>query len=208
MFARLKVRNTMITERTYSDELDDDEDDDDTNGTRYLDRSTISRPSNILSDMYDRLMAYSELLSEYNVHSTPHHAHFLSHLTVNGIRYTIRSKHIGNNNILVVGENDEEVPVSIEHILQFQGHSDIWALVRAHKAVSVRNDPFHNFPLLPAKLYNPLLHDALELVHSSALEIHFAEHTFDWEGQQVSAIISLSRASDITKYASGFSRQD
>lgn len=123
----------MIVERTYCD------DDDDLNiDTEPFNRSTTSRPSN-------RLAAYSELLSEYNIRSTPHQAHFLSHLTVNSVRYTTRSKHEGNSNILV-GENDEEVPVSIIQILQFPGHPDAWVLVRAYRDVSVKNDPFRGFP--------------------------------------------------------------
>lgn len=196
MFSRLislKVRNILLAEKIYGDDDDGDLD----MGTDHLNRSTNSRPSNIPSDLYNRLQTYSGLLSEYNVRSTPHQAHFSSHLTVNGVRYTTRAKHEGNSNILVVGEDDEDVPVSIEHILQFPGYSDAWVLVRAHRDVSVKNDPFRSFPLLRAKLYSPLLHDALELVHSSALEIHFAKHTFIWEEQQVSAIISLSRVGGV-----------
>lgn len=52
-------------------------------------------------------------------HIAPHRAKLLSHLTVRGVRYSVRSKHEGNSGILLEDVDNNSIAVCIEHMGQF-----------------------------------------------------------------------------------------
>lgn len=149
----------------------------------------------IPAHVQDALRDYCDLLQDYAITEVPSKAQFLSHLTVEGVRFTTRATHLGNSNILVRGLSNEEIPASIEHILRLPNSSDAWVLVRCHKDIDV-HDPFLTYPLIRAKMWSSLYHDRLDVVHFSSLTTHFAKHTFCWEDKQVVIASSLSRVSD------------
>jgi hypothetical protein len=127
----------------------------------------------------------------------PAQVNFLSHLTLDGFRYAVRTKHEGNSNLLITDAGGKLVPVSIEHILRLPGQprDNAWMVVKRLRPIAVVRDPFLDFPLLRAKMWSAELSDELELIDLTMIESHFAKCSFRWEGKIVALVISLSKVS-------------
>lgn len=142
-----------------------------------------SQPKRVIPEHLRTILAESG-------HDVPHKAQFLTHLTVEGLPYAVRTRHEGNSGILINGE----VPVQIEYILRFDS-GVICAVVRQYQPADVDFDPFSDFPLIGAKMWSTELFEQLEVVPIKYLKIQFAKCKVPWEGKDVTVIISLDKVS-------------
>lgn len=124
----------------------------------------------------------------------PPHARFLSHLTIEGITYSVSSKHIGNSSVLISDAQDDKlVPARIDYIIQLpiEGSTRTIVAIRRYNRAQV-HDPFSKYPVLRTELYNkdPTV---LEIVSLSSIQCHFASCPFHWQKMMFLAVISLNR---------------
>jgi hypothetical protein len=196
MFEKLlkpQVRDTLVTDMLASlplQDLDDGNDGDD--GDADADAGAWEwderGASPIPQDIFDALQCTLDF-------PPPRRARFLSHLTIQGLTYTISSKHSGNSQILIKANSAvDAVPCRITSILQFPVLNTIqtYVAVRRYGPSPIKNDPFLHFPMLRAQMrgteLGPLEIHTLDTVHS-----HFARGGLKWDGKDVNVVLSLSR---------------
>ena len=178
-----QVRNTLLTDiMGFSGEALDSSDDGDLPPVIL---KSISYLPDSLKDCIPKHLGY-----------LPASASTLSHLTVDGLTYSVASKHIGNSCILSPSKT-VFLPAQIEHIVQFVSNNNLSAVntlvaVRRFKQLNNHSDPFSIYPLLRTQIWSCEL-GALELHPVSAIQCHFACSTMLWEGERVMVMVSLSR---------------
>ena len=117
-----------------------------------------------------------ELIQGFPHVQLPNKAQFLSNLTVNGLRYTISSKHQGNSCVLFKPLDSEQVAATqIEFILQIQvsGSMQTLIIVHRHLGANIFHDPCLRFPVLRAKFYSSKL-DHLKIINAAQITSHYA----------------------------------
>jgi hypothetical protein len=185
-------RSTLLTDihtlssRLEDDEDDDEDDDDDTIVTAWNDRTAQTIPMKLIQGL-----PHVQL---------PNKAQFLSNLTVNGLRYTVSSKHQGNSCVLFkTPDSAQVVAAQIEFILQIQVSGPIQTLIiiRRHLAANILHDPCLRFPVLRAKFYSSEL-DHLEIINAAQITSHYAFFPCRYEDKDLILTISLSRVSPPT----------
>lgn len=197
MFKKLvdpERRSTLLTDiHTLSSRLedDDDDDDDDTIVTAWNDRTAQTIPMELIQGL-----PHVQL---------PKKAQFLSNLTINGLRYTVSSKHQGNSCALFKTlDSAQVVAARIEFILQIQvsGSMQTLIIIRRHLAANILHDPCLPFPVLRAKFYSSKL-DHLEIIDAAQITSHYAFFPCRYEGKDLILTISLSRVSPPTLPSGG-----
>jgi hypothetical protein len=130
----------------------------------------------------------------------PSKAHFLSHLTVGGLMYTVASKHAGNSHALLKADSSGlPTPFQIDHILQMCISDKIQAFLAVQRYTcqqSKDSDPFYCFPMLQAGLWDDEL-GPLEILAPELIYAHFAKISMIWEGVDRLVIVSLSCVSQM-----------
>jgi hypothetical protein len=134
-------------------------------------------------------------LSRFHSGST-YTAHFLTHLTINGLVYTQTSKHLGNSCILLKSQDQTQVPARIQRIFQIQLLDSVQTLIaiQRHQPARLCHDPFSRFPILRARVWEVKLGE-LEIIRPDQVFSHFACLPLkgEFEGHIIAA--SLSRVS-------------
>lgn len=108
--------------------------------------------------------------------------------------------HEGNSGVL---SNAYGTPFCIEHILHFSAAEPLentWFVVWRHKKARIQVDPYVRYPLLRAKLWGTELEQAVEVLHLTEIDAHFAKCAIQWETKEVNVVVSLSRVWNITKF--------
>jgi hypothetical protein len=130
----------------------------------------------------------------------PSRAPLLSYLTINGLTYSVSSKHHGNSCIMLdAGPNRRLLPARLDYIVQLQTDDDITTLlaVRRYQPFPRQNDPFTRFPLLQTQLLKPDL-DPLELYTVDKIRSHFALLSLVYQEKDAIVAVSLHRVSIFT----------
>jgi hypothetical protein len=187
-------RSTLFMDiHTLSSRLEDDEDDDDTIVTAWNDRTAQTIPMKLIQGL-----PHVQL---------PNKAQFLSSITINGLRYTVSSKHQGNACVLFKSSDSAQVVAAqIEFILQVQVSDSIQTLIiiRQHLAANISHDPCLPFPVLRAKFYSAEL-DHLEIINAAQITSHYAFFPCRYEDKDLILTMSLSRVSPPTLPFDGLS---
>ena len=195
MFEKLlkpQVRDTLVTDMLASlplhdgddgDYRDDGDADADTGAWVWDEHGTSPIPQHIF-DALQRTLDFPP----------PHRARFLSHLTIQGLTYTISSKHSGNSQILINADSADAVPCHITNILQFPVLNTVqtYIAVQRYAPSPIKNDPFLHFPMLHARTWGTEL-GPLEIYTLDAVHSHFARGGLKWDGKDVNVVLSLSR---------------
>jgi len=196
MFKKLvdpERRSTLLTDiHTLPSCLEDeDDDDDDTIVTAWNDRTAQTIPMELIQGL-----PHVQL---------PKKAQFLSNLTINGLRYTVSSKHQGNSCVLFKTlDSAQVVAAQIEFMLQIQvsGSMQTLIIIRRHLTANILHNPCLRFPVLRAKFYSSEL-DHLEIIDTAQITSHYAFFPCPYEGKDLILTISLSRVSPPTLPSDG-----
>ena len=124
-------------------------------------------------------------------------AQFLNHTTINGLIYTLTSKHKGNSCILLKTQEDQiQVPAQIQTIFQIPFLESVETLIaiRRHQPSQLRHDPFSAFPILRAQLWGAQLGE-LEVIQPDQVFSHFTCLPLKGEFEGYIVAASLSRVS-------------
>jgi hypothetical protein len=117
-------------------------------------------------------------------------------MTINGLIYTVTSKHQGNSCVLLKSKDQTQVPARIQTIFQINVLESVQTLIaiRRHRPARLCHDPFSRFPILCARVWEVQLGE-LEIIRPDEVVSHFACLPLkgDFEGHIVS--VSLSRVS-------------
>jgi hypothetical protein len=173
-----EMRNALLTDVF---KLKEDYDDDDTDLMLWNDRTVRSIPKELVQGL-----SYARL---------PEQGQFLSHLTINGLRYTVSSKHQGNSCVYFKKVDSEGlVAAQIEFILQIKvsGLVETMIIVRRRLSADGFDDPCLQFPILQAKFYSSEL-GCLEAINATQITSHYAFIPCFYEGKNLVLTISLSR---------------
>ncbi|KDR79753.1 hypothetical protein GALMADRAFT_136364 [Galerina marginata CBS 339.88] len=187
MFQKLvdpQIRDTLLTDMlSFTGDFDGDDGED-----------AISAPWSCSSIPGSLMACIAETFD--GIH--PMSVSLLSNITIQGVIYSVSSRHSGNSSILIQsGQQKVLIPAQIEHIVQLVFPNNIiapvtFAAARRYQPADIEHDPFTPYPFLRAQLWSREL-DTLELYPLESIECHFAYCPMEWEGQQVVAVISLSR---------------
>lgn len=127
------------------------------------------------------------------------HAHFVSSTSVSGFVHSTRQKHQGNSQVMFSPiDGGAPVPGFIDSI--FTVENDPRQYIAVHRVLSgssSNNDPFRDWPFLGVKMYDNALGD-LEVIPVSNIDFQFACCPLVWGGENVLAVVSLSRVSSST----------
>ena len=124
----------------------------------------------------------------------PSRAILQTYIDIHGLKFAVASKHPGNSSIMISSEGHSPQPAQLVYILKFNTPKtpSTYLAVRRYEAANVSYDPFSEYPVLGAKLWDSHLAD-VEIIKTSQVLSHFAclpvrlgKHTFN-------AVISLSR---------------
>ncbi|CAA7270442.1 unnamed protein product [Cyclocybe aegerita] len=140
-------------------------------------------------------------LAEFLEGPTPSEAHFLSHLSIDGVNYATSSKHAGNSCVLLhhphnyKSRNIECLDAAqIKYIVQVSsGDNSIQTYIGLSRYLhaDVVHDPYSRFPAFPARLSSRKL-GVLEIATPDQLFNHFACLPVCIEGRDLFAVLSLS----------------
>ena len=194
MFQKLvnpRLRDSLQTDMRVLSSLieggDDDDDGDD--GYCVMNERTVR---DIPRDLHNAL-------TRFHSEST-RTAQFLTHMTINGLIYTVTSKHQGNSCVLLKSKGQTQVPARIQTIFQINVLESVQTLIaiRRHLPARLCHDPFSRFPILCARVWETQLGE-LEIIRPDEVVSHFACLSLkgDFEGHIVS--VSLSRVSFIVR---------
>jgi hypothetical protein len=153
------MRNALLTDAF---KLTEDYDDEDTDLVLWNDRTVRSIPKELIQGL-----PYAQL---------PEKGQFLSHLTINGLRYTVSSKHKGNSCVFFKSVDSERpVAAQIEFILQIQVSGLVGTVIIVRRRLSADrfDDPCLQFPILQANFYSSEL-GCLETINAAQITSHYA----------------------------------
>lgn len=175
-----EVRNTLLTDVTAfiahvtPEAAADDSEPQLKDGTSF-----ISEPS------------HKALRTYFGSSLTPRTAKTMTTFTMRGLTYSTFSRHKGNSSVIVKNTLSQSlVPAQIEDIIQTSNDDVLFAI--RHYRHQCAGGPFDNWPLLQTSLWD-LEMGSLVVVPSCDVVCHFASLSFQWEGQERVAIISLAR---------------
>lgn len=135
--------------------------------------------------------------------SPPRRAYFLTHLTVNGITYSVSTRHLGNSSVMIHSDSKvTSVPARIDHILQFyfEDHLQTFIVVRCRQHSLSNHDPFLQHPILRMSIWSMQLKPP-EIVTLNDIDCHYAYVPTVWDGDQACIITSLSRVCIVCLHA-------
>lgn len=129
---------------------------------------------------------------------TTSRGHLLPNFLINGLFYSISSKHAGNSCVMfspAVGQ--QLVPARIIYIVQIMdsGTLSTYLAVRRHKPLDgSHSDPYLHFPVLRAQLWDSQLNDGLEILIPTQISSHFACLPIKVGQRKLIVALSLSRS--------------
>ncbi len=149
----------------------------------------------------------SEAFNEIS-HLKPHvtsRVQYLTHLTQHGIRYSIRSRHVGNSAVLLLDATGKQRPARIEYIFRLPTLQDqIFVAVRQYQeldAESMRNDPFRKYPQLRAEMWSTELYKELSIVQANMLDDQYASWVMPWKlatsNRATNVLVVMSLSCDV-----------
>ena len=184
-----QVRNTLLTDMLSLALAQENNDDDENIQTIYDETLKVAKLPTDLRQCIEQTFAQS-----------PSRAPLLSHLTINGLTYSVSSKHHGNSCVMLDGGPSWSLlPARLDYIVELQTNDDVLTLVavRQYQPFPRRDDPFTRFPLLQAQLCMPEL-DPLELHSINKIRSHFAMLSLVYKEKDVIAAVSLHRVSSLS----------
>jgi hypothetical protein len=121
-----------------------------------------------------------------------------SHITINGLKFAVSSKHPGNSCILISSETGIPQPAQLVYILEFLTSKtpSTFLAVRRYEPANISYDPFSKCSTLRAKLWGTRLAD-IEIITTSRVLSHFACLPIQLGAQSFNAVLSLSRVSSV-----------
>ena len=177
-----KVRNTLVTDMlslTLVQENNPEE-----NIQTYDENLKAAKVLTDLRQCIEQRLAHS-----------PCRAPLLSHLTIDGLTYSVSSKHQGNSCIMLdAGPSLGLLPARLDYIVELQTNEDIstFIAVRQYQPFPRRDDPFTCVPLLHTRLCMPEL-APLELYTIDKIRSHFAMLSLVYKEKDVVVAVSLHR---------------
>lgn len=136
------------------------------------------------------------VLALKTVRGTPRRGALSSHITLEGLTYSVKSQHAGNSQVMLeTGVDSKPHPAIICYIVQVEHAEEVatYVAVQRFKCHRVAQDPFAQYPLLHMSICDTEP-GPLEIVTPATISCHFSRLNAVWEGQPVSIITSLSRA--------------
>ena len=182
-----QVRNTLVTDMLSLSLTEENSDPEEDIQTLYEENLKIAKP----------LPSNLRQCIEKSFTQSPSRAPLLSHLTINGLTFSVSSKHHGNSCIMLdTGPNRNLLPARLDYIVQLQTHDEISTLiaVRRYRPFPRRDDPFAHFPLLKTQLLMSEL-DPLELYTADKIRSHFALSPLVYLENDAIVAVSLHRVS-------------
>ena len=139
----------------------------------------------------------STALAQFHCES-PSTAQFLLRVKINGLVYSLTSKHQGNACILLRLGDQSQVPAQIQTIFQIPVLNSVQTLLAiwCHQPSQLLHDPFSRFPVLRAQLWQAQLGD-LEIISPDEVSSHFACLPMAGDFKAHVVIASLSRVSNL-----------
>jgi hypothetical protein len=130
--------------------------------------------------------------------SLPSRVHSLPYVMLNGVRYSVSSKHLGNSCAMILdGEVGRQglVPVIIRDIIQDSNDPQKVYLVaqRHEKLTSDVLDPFLQYPVLRASMWSRSLSQHLCILQLHEIQGHFAKCDITWKKEKVSVVMALCK---------------
>ena len=128
---------------------------------------------------------------------SPSWAPLLSHLTIDGLTYSVSSKDHGNSCIMLdAGPNGSLFPARLDYIVELWNDDNILTLiaVQQYQPFPRWDDPFAPFPLLQTQLLMSEL-ESLELYTIDKIWSHFALFSLVYKEKDVIVAVSLYRVS-------------
>ena len=181
-----QVRNTLVTDMLSLTLAQDDHDSEENTQTLYDGDSKAAKLPTDLHRCIEQKFTYS-----------PSRAPLLSHLTIDGLTYSVSSKHIGNSCIMLDANASRIlIPARLDYIVELETDDGILTViaVRRYQPFPKRDDPFTRFPLLQTRLCKSEL-DPLELFTVDKIRSHFAMSSLVYKEQDVIVAVSLHRVS-------------
>ncbi|KAF8518162.1 hypothetical protein BU17DRAFT_91293 [Hysterangium stoloniferum] len=123
----------------------------------------------------------------------PPSGYFLSNFSICGLTYSTFSKHHGNACIMIKAPNDAKpVPAKVAHSIEFsiEGMNKTYLAVQRHKPVTLHHDPFSQYPILQAQLWETQLSN-LEIVMLGQISLHCAQLPVEIGHEKYVAVLSL-----------------
>ena len=182
-----QVRNTLVTNMLSLSFTEENDDSEANNQTLYDENSKIAKL--LPTDLHQCI--------EQSFAQSPSRAPLLSHLTINGLTYSVSSKHHGNSCIMLdAGPNRNLFPARLDYIVELRIDDDILTLiaVRRYQPFPRRDDPFTRFPSLQTQLWMAEL-ESLELYTIDKIRSHFTLSSLVYKGKDVIIAVSLYRVS-------------
>ena len=139
-----QVRNTLVTDMLSLTFAQDDNDPKENIQTLYDGDSKAAKLPTDLRRCIEQRFPHS-----------PSRAPLLSHLTIDGLTYSVSSKHLGNSCIMLDADPSRIlVPARLDYIAELQTDDGILTIiaVRRYQPFPKRDDPFTRFPSLQTQL--------------------------------------------------------
>lgn len=128
---------------------------------------------------------------------TASRSHLLPNFLINGLSYSISSKHAGNSCVMFAPADGQQlVPARIIYIVQIMdsGTLSTYLAVRRHKPVDGISDPYLRFPVLRTQLWDSQLNDGMEILIPTQISSHFACLPIEVGQRKLIVALSLSRS--------------
>lgn len=180
-----QVRNTLVTDMLSLTFAQDDNDPENIE-TLYDGDSKAAKLPTDLRRCIEQRFAHS-----------PSRVPLLSHLTIDGLTYSVSSKHLGNSCIMLDADPSRIlVPARLDYIAELQTDDGILTIiaVRRYQPFPKRDDPFARFPSLQTQLCQSDL-GHLELFTVDKIRSHFAMSSLIYKEKDVIVAVSLHRVS-------------
>jgi len=181
-----QVRNTLVTDMLSLTLAQDDNDSEENTQTLYDGDLKAAKLPTDLRRCIEQKFAHS-----------PSRAPLLSHLTIDGLTYSVSSKHIGNSCIMLDANASQIlVPARLDYIVELETDEGILTViaVRQYQPSPKRDDPFARFPLLQTQLCKSEL-NPLQLFTIDKIRSHFAMSSLVYMEKDVIVAVSLHRVS-------------
>ena len=178
-----QIRDTLTTDiRTLSVLLNGEENDEIVDG--LVERVSQTLPADLRSAF---TLAGMDATSR---------GHLLPNFLINGLFYSISSKHAGNSCVMFSSAVGQLVPARIIYIVQIMdsGTLSTYLAVRRHKPLDGISDPYLHFPILRAQLWDSQLNDGMEILIPTQISSHFACLPIEVGQRKLIVALSLSRS--------------
>ncbi len=117
----------------------------------------------------------------------------LSYVKVNGLLFSVSSRHRGNSQVMLEDSKGRLQPCIIQYILQRpDGSKGVYVILHSFKPALVQSNPYSGFPIFGANLWSQELSDNLQIMDARMLKHHFVCCDCEWKGANVPVVVPLS----------------